>query len=76
MSDYYLADRDDQAIRVYSCDDQPRLVATIRTVDDGTLDQLLNAYGWKRLGPWQTQGHTPPDHAVATLVPQPSAVRS
>lgn len=64
----YIADRGPREISVYTADDEPQLIATIRAVDLGSVDELLAAYGWRRLGPWATSDDTPPGHRLAAVV--------
>jgi hypothetical protein len=68
MRDAYIADKGQRSIRIYTADDDPRLVTTIRLADSGNVDDLLRAYGYSRTTPWAKSDDTPDDHTVAALV--------
>lgn len=67
MSAIHYADAGPRSIRIYTDDDRPSLVATIRALDSGSVDELLRAYGWKRIGPWVRQDDMPKGHKVAAI---------
>ena len=62
-----VADWGPRSIRVYTAEDRPRLIAVIRALDHGDVDQLLRAYGWRRLGAWMRSDDMPADHRVVTV---------
>ena len=65
----YTADRGPVSVRVYTTDDRPRLVTTMRLPDLGDVDQLLREHGWRRVGPWVTADDTPDGHALCAVEP-------
>lgn len=70
MSAAYIAERTPVSVRVYKqtgTADEPRLIATMRRPDSGSVDDVLRAHGWHRTTPWARSDDTPADHAVAVV---------
>ena len=63
----YVADRGPRSVRVYTTDERPRLVATMRCPDLGDVDQLLREHGWRRVGPWAVADDMPAGHQVCAV---------
>jgi hypothetical protein len=62
-----VAEHGPRSTRIYTAEDCPRPVATIRAVDHGSVDELLRAYGWHRVDGWQRSDDVPDGHRVATI---------
>ena len=66
----YIADRGPRSVRIYKdtgTAEEPRLIATMRGPDSGSVDDLLRAHGWHRVTPWARSDDTPPEHALAVI---------
>lgn len=63
----YIADKSARSVRVYTTDNRPTLVQTIRLADQGSVDQTLAAHGWLRTTPWARSDTMAPDHAMAAV---------
>lgn len=63
----HIADRGPKSVRIYkdNVSDGPRLIATMRRPDSGSVDDLLRAHGWHRITPWARSDDMPDGHAVA-----------
>jgi hypothetical protein len=66
----FIAERTSVSVRIYKDTGtayEPRLIATMRRPDHGSVDDLLRAHRWHRVGPWAKSDDMPDGHAVAVI---------